>query len=441
MHRLVALPIVVALSIALAPLPLAALDPGPEIWVDGPEEEQPGVDPNFPDVAVDEAGRRIYVWKDFLGTSDRNDIYLRRFDAGGSPLESPQRVNTLTDDDQTWPRVAVAPDGSFLVVWQSREHDADVKNTRFWVRSQAFESDGSPMGSEQLLSELSSGEGVDIHADVAALRSSDGTSAGYVVVWMSKNSTADDTNRSIQGRRVSATGATIGSQFQVNSDSSPNQRHPAITELGDGGFLVVWVDPQELMGRRFDGVGAPEGPDFQISTAFSGQKIDPDAAIGSGDQVLVAWMDAEAGLEGREIRARLLEGDLTFQGPDFRVNTLTTDEQSGPRVADLGSAGFLVAWQSESSVGADGDASIQARVITGPDQFDGPQLQLNVYETGAQEFLGAFGRDGLAAVAWQSSGNDEVPVEPNITSRHIEICLFCDGFESGGTSRWSASTD
>ena len=63
-------------------------------------------------------------------------------------------------------------------------------------------------------------------------------------------------------------------------------------------------------------------------------------------------------------RARLLSLVLTFLpaaawpqgnpvGPEFRVNTYTTDIQAGVSVASIGGGTFVVAWQSQ---GQDGSA-------------------------------------------------------------------------------------
>ena len=102
----------------LLPIPALAThaggDNGGEIWVDGPADVQPGVGPNRADATIDNLGRSIYVWATFISTSNRNDVYLRHFDAAGNPLTDPIQVNTLTDDDQFFPRVAVSADNSSL---------------------------------------------------------------------------------------------------------------------------------------------------------------------------------------------------------------------------------------------------------------------------------------------------------------------------------------
>lgn len=122
---------------------------GYDIWVDGPDEVQPGVGRNFPDAAVDPSGNLVFVWSAFSAAGgNRNDIFMRRFDAEGTALADPVMVNTTFDDDQSLPRIAISNDGSFLVIWQSDEEDPDLGIDREFLRSQAFDAKGDALGTE-----------------------------------------------------------------------------------------------------------------------------------------------------------------------------------------------------------------------------------------------------------------------------------------------------
>jgi len=415
-----------------------AIDAGSEIWVDGPENVDLLGDDDFPDVGVDESGRRIYVWTNFFPTNpERGEIALRRFDSDGNPLEDPRVINTTSDNTQDHPRVAVAGDETFLVAWESEEFDPDDSTNRRFVRSQLFAASGTTSGPEQLLS-ISSGDGAPISVDVAALRVADGSSGGFVAVWDSFNTDgSDNSGSSIQAQMISAAGVPNGDQFEVNTTFPGSQRDAAVAELADGGFLVVWSDPG-VQGRRYSDAGAPAGPQFQINTEYAGVGLEADVAIGWDGVIAVVWEDSDEPGDSEEIRARLYDSDLSPLGPDFRVNTLLTGDQKFPRIGDYGPMGFLVTWQSASSVGTDTTESIQARLVTGPNQFDGPQVQFNVYETSIQDTPATHGWYGRLGSAWQSDGNDQdpPPTDDHITGRHIEYCLFCDDLEWGSTWRW-----
>ncbi len=420
------------------------IDAGPEIWVDGPEDKQLGNDRLHPGVGVDELGRTAFVWEVTDATGGAGvDVFLRRFDSDGNSLEDPIFVNTLTEDDQRYPKVAFASDGSFLVVWQSWEPNIAMTADRPYVRSQAFDANGNSVGSEQLLSMLSTERPGDIRADVAALRNRNGTPAGYVVVWESNESNGTDTGVNIQGRLVSAQGVAQGAQFQVNKQVNQAQSDCAVAELPDGGFLVVFEDvPLQLQGLRFDSGGAPVGSQFKISTSYDQAHDNADVALGWNGVVAVVWEDDEEAGDGTEIRARLFDSTLNPLGPDFRVNDLATDGQILPQVADLGPRGFLVTWESDTSNGDDNDgASVQVRIITGPNAFEGPQEQFNIWTNVNQNFPASGGWYGRTGSAWRSNGNATLPGQDNITGRQIGHCLHCDDFEWGSDWRWPTKVE
>ena len=398
-----------------------------ELWIDGGADVRPGAIPSNPDVAIDSSGRSIFVWNSF--TSTRNEIYLRLFDTNNSPLGDPVLVNTLVESDQDRPRVAVSSDNSFLVIWQSYESNPNAPGFVNWVRSQAFDADGIRNGDEQLVSSHPSGEIAEISADVAALR--DG---GYIVTWKSSDSEGNDVN--IWARRLGADGVPLADPFVVNSTIGQSEDQPTVTELSDGGFLVVWARP-DIHGRRFMADGTPVGEDFEIDTFAGGYEIDPDAVLHSDGRVLVVWSDEDRfGIE-RFTRARLFSDQLVPQGDDFPLNTLKVNLNAHPRAGDYGSAGFFVVWEGLESAGDDNDPnSIQGRIVTGSNQFDGPQFQLNVWGTGSQEFPGIGGRNDRIGIAWDSDGNPEYHPDTDdevITGQFWSVCgIFCDGFEANG---------
>jgi hypothetical protein len=352
---------------------------------------------------------------------------MRRIDYARNPVGDPIKINTLDEDDQLNARIAVSSDGSFLVIWQSDEFDPDFGASgavRRWVRSQAFDVNADPVGTEQLISTVSTKDAVDVHADVAAL-----TGGGYVVVWQHNGPLGSDTNRNVQARLIGTNGVPSGAQFVANSSIGVSETSPAVTELADGGFLIIWTT-QDVMGRRFSADGTPVGNDFQISTDLEGAELDPDAARGADGRILVVWADAEGPGDDYEIRARMLSSSLSFLGDDFRVNTLIEDLQRPVRVGSYGAAGFLVAWESTGSVGGDAEPnSIQGRIVTGNNQFHSDQFQLNVYTVGSQTTPAVGGWGDRVAVAWRSPSHFDT-TDDGIIGQTWSLCgIFCDGFE------------
>jgi len=402
---------------------------GGEIWVDGPGDVQPGSDPNHPDAAIDNLGRSIFVWDGTPASTDK-EVFLRIFPADGSSPGDPVQVNSLVENNQHFPRVAVSGDGSFLVVWLSAERPEPEDNFfRNVVRSQAFDVDAKPVGVERLLSTLDPLLTTDNKVDVAAL-----PDGGYIVVWRSSQTLdpAPVNGTTIQARRIGANGVPLAGQFQVNStNTNASESFPAVSELADGGFLVAWTTPQ-VHGRRFAADGIPDGDDFQINTFTSGTERETDVVLHEDGRVLVIWKDDgdSGGDDGNEIRGRLYSPELASQGVDFRINGLVAGEQNRPRVANYGRGGFFVVWESAVSAGNDNDSqSIEGRIVTGSNQFAGSEFQLNNWITGAQQFPGIGGKNDRVAVGWHSKSNPDT-TNNVINGQFWSICgIFCDGFE------------
>lgn len=405
------------------------VEPGSELWVDGPLDVKPGDQPLTTDADVDYRGRQVFVWDSDSAEATEHAIFLRVFDAGGSSLVGPVQVNTYDDSDQFSPRVAVSDDGSFLVVWDSREPPAPGEPLEPIIRSQAYDAEGQPVGAEQVLSTLPTGGGWVPSAAVAAL-----PGGGYIAVWRSRTTpNAEELGTSIQGRLIAANGLPVGGQFQVDSainDASEND--PSVTALADGGFLVVWSSRPNIWGRRFEADGTPATDDFQIHTYDSGNNRDQtDVALNENGRVLVVWRDLEDNLTDGEIRGRLYSPELVAQGSDFRINSYMSDEQSRPSVSNYGDTGFfVVVWMSQGSIGSDAEPeSIEGRVVSGSNAFATPQFLVNAYTPTAQTVPAAGGRDDWVAVAWRSASNEEV-MRAVIMGQLWDICgIFCDGFE------------
>lgn len=399
-----------------------------EIWIN--KSADPDSDPNNPHAAVDPSGRSIFVW-DGTPSSTRKEIFLRIYPADGGAPGDPVQVNTLVENAQHAPRIAVRNDGSFLVVWNSDEPFNPPEQTflREMVRSQAFDANGNPIGGEQLLSTLKPGLATG-HTYVSPTVLTNGD---YMVVWRSsKTPEVDDTSVTIQGRRVGADGQPIDGQFQINSTkSSAGEHYPAVTHLVDGGFLVAWTYAKEVYGRRFAANGMPLGDDFQINTLAAGATSWTELATNEDGRVIVVWEDAEeSGENGTEIRGRMFSPDLDALGNDFRINTLIAENQEEPAVASYGESGFFVVWHSWTSAGPDSEPrSIEGRIVSGNNEFASGQFLVNKWTETSQHIVGIGGRNGRAAIAWHSQSNPET--SNNVINGQLwSICgIFCDSFE------------
>ncbi len=126
--------------------------------------------------AMDSAGNLILVWQSDGQDGDGAGIYAQRYGANGEALGGEFRVNSITDGDQTGPRVATDDQGGFLVAWTSQDEDGNG------IYAQRYDAQGIPQGSEFRVNELASGSQQLSSVDAEA-------AGGYIVRW-----TVEDSN-------------------------------------------------------------------------------------------------------------------------------------------------------------------------------------------------------------------------------------------------------
>ena len=108
------------------------------------------------------------------------------------PLGDDFQVNDYTTGDQVGSAVAVAQDGSFVLVWESEQPGGAYTE----VMARRFDVDGTP-GAELQVNTYT--RGYQREADVVA------GSDGFFVVWKT-NLDGDDSGDSLLGRRLDASG-------------------------------------------------------------------------------------------------------------------------------------------------------------------------------------------------------------------------------------------
>jgi hypothetical protein len=270
-----------------------------------------------PAVATDADGSFVVVWHSFFSESGY-DVQGQRFAADGDPLGSEFKVNQHTTGVQAHPDVAMAGDGSFVVVWQSSESPTDPADRS--VQARRFDAAGAPLGAPFQVNGYTTG---NQHLPAVAL-ADDGR---FFVVWESAGSAGGDIfEQSVQGRRFAADGSPLGAEFQVNSYTTGDQAGADVAAVEGGGFVVTWH-----------------------STGSGG---DPD----------------------RSVQAQRFRPGGDRLGTQFQVNRFTTGHQESAAAAPTTSdGGFVVTWQSVGSFGDDPapSVSIQGQRFPGPLFVDG----------------------------------------------------------------------
>jgi hypothetical protein len=195
-----------------------------------------------PAIAVASDGQFVVAWQSLGQDGDGWGVYLRRFAADGRGLSGEVRVAETTVGDQLAPALGIAPDGRFVVAWNSFGQDGD----RDGVFARLFSRDGTAASGEVAVNVTTAGR-----QSLAAAAFLDG---GPLVVW--RSSEGDGSGAGVFARSLAADGRALGGETRINQTTSGNQTQPAVARLAADRAAVVWAsegidgDGLAVMARR-----------------------------------------------------------------------------------------------------------------------------------------------------------------------------------------------
>jgi hypothetical protein len=271
-----------------------------------------------PDVAVDARQRSVVVWADDTDGNGYFQIKARGF-FGRKPRFSQRTVNRVARGQQTAPRVAMAPDGFFVVVW---EDDADGDGfTNLHMRG--FHEDGSERWRQRRVHVNTSGQ-------QRRPRIAMGPWGDFVVVW------EDDRD-------------------------------------GNGHFQIRM--------RAFTAEGNEKFAERTVNASAAGQQLEPDVAVDAAFRPVVVWSDDRDQNGVFQIRCRGFESDGS--GRLWRVReegetvlkaeqTVNTDEQGQQRravIAMEAKGRFVVSWADRPNRGAAAQIFVRGFEADGSERF------------------------------------------------------------------------
>ncbi|MBZ0101859.1 MAG: right-handed parallel beta-helix repeat-containing protein [Thermoanaerobaculia bacterium] len=346
-----------------------------------------------PDVAMAPDGSFVVVWQSagsFEGDVGQS-IQVRRFDRAGQPMGAREwQVNSLTSVFQSHPRVAMDFEGNFVVVWDST---TSVGNDTSFASIQArrFRADGTALDEQQFQVNTYTTDD-QTYPDVIVHPEGE-----FVVVWQSFGSPGDDQSfYSTLARRFAATGEPLDAvEFQVNSYTANSQLAPAVAVLPGGGFVVIWQSDDDGGGfgrsvkvRRFGAEGNPIDPENRVDTLEGLFRYEPAIASDPAGGFVAVWPTLAGSPGGFEyhVNARRYRPDGTpVSQSEQPMSVRTALPRNRPAVGVGPNGDFVVAWQGYHSLPDDEFIGINARRVRHDDSIvEAEELQLNAYTTEAQ---------------------------------------------------------
>lgn len=391
-------------------------------------------------VAVNDDGSFMVVWNSSgFGSYDSN-IQARRFDSKSMPLGGDFRVDANTTGRHFQPHVAAAPNGDLVVVW-SQSSDADGSGVERSIQARQFLSNGSPIGGQFQINSPTLND--NFRPRVAV--SSEGD---FIVVWTTESSVGDDSDEwSVQGRRFSSAGTSLGDQFQINTLTTDRQRDPSLAINPDGNFLVAWQSNfvgegqfgSEVRVQQFRPDGSRLGQEFPVSSDDLGYKGNTDIAVNPEGDFTVIWSDSPDVLpECHSLESRRVFSNGSFAGAPRELVELSNTCKYSPKIKHESNGGFVIVWSNDDSSDSDPFGrrfNADGEPLTDPFPIGPTNAYQSRIDIGMDE-------DDNFVVVWDGSPfvpNDEEPIGIYAQRFCGLDCLLFDGFESGDTSAWSTT--
>ncbi len=402
-------------------------------------------------------GGFVVSWTDDNGAPDDTDgssVKAQIFDASGNKIGSEFLVNTQTVNNQLQPAVTALSNGGFVISWE----DISGPDGNLNVRAQIFDATGSFVGTEFLINTITEGE--QYEPSITSL-----PNGGFVVSWFDYSGALDDpTIGNIKAQIFSAAGAKVGTEFLVNEQMAQIQGSPAVSGLPGGGFVISWQDFSGTLGdssyssikaQRFDASGAKIGSEFRVNTETLSSQYMPNITTLSNGNFVVSWLDYSKTLgdtSSPSVKAQIFDASGGKIGGEFLVNTQTEGYQFSSTITSLTTGGFVVAWHGyylASEAGDNDGSSVIAQVFDASGQKVGGELLVNTQTNGDQlePTITALANGGFA-VTWEDNGvtpgslgvikaqifNPPVNTPPTLTIGAQSVQLVEAGTSVAGTS-------
>lgn len=375
-------------GVALAAMALAQGPVGEEFVVN----TTTAGDQDGPKVAMAPDGRFVAVWQE-------PEIRARLFDAAGQPIGDDFQVNADATGEQRAPAVAMHDDGSFLVTWRDLGSGYEAR---------LFDAAGTPMTGDLSLDSQGFSGSVDTRSD-----------GGFVIAY---TGTEDGLYDFVAHRRLDASGVPVGDRFfapfttfeypwRTKVRANPSDEYVV---LWDSSFASTYVNPHQAD-------GSPNGPSLRLPYARNS-----DVSVADDGSFWLVWNEFKA-LESTLSRHH---PDGSREGPDFVLGA-TRGYGLGIALARDPEGQALAAWTSTDD--------LRVRALHADATPIGSGVRLNADLGGDERGLVlAADASGRAVALWSTLGTlGDDTGDRSIHARFLRFPLFSDGFESGDLSRWT----
>lgn len=236
----------------------------------------------FPSVAAADAGQFIIVWTAWHDAAAWNgDVYAQWYDPLGNPTGGAYCVNLDTTGAQYNPRIAMASNGRFVIVWAQRL--SGIAH----IFARVFDAAGQSLGPEFQVSQEPLDSGYMDRPDVAIRE--DGA---FMVVWHAPDG---DGHYDVHARGYDSSAMPQSDEFMVNQRYGlEDHKHPDVDALINTSFGIVWQSNRLASNDLYYRVYALNGisyiPEETITNA-SGDQTTAALVTDGYQNRLCVWQD------------------------------------------------------------------------------------------------------------------------------------------------------
>jgi Bacterial Ig domain/Putative Ig domain len=338
-------------------------------------------------VAVAGDGSYVVVWSSLNQDGSGQGVYFQRFHATGTAITGELRANETPTNDQQWAHVASAPDGSFVVTWTSNQSgNEDVYFRR-------FAANGTALTGELLANDTTTG--IQKNSSIAMEDNGD-----FVVTWQGQGPL--DAN-GIHFRRFNADGnAKDTTDKLANTNGTNSETDPVIAMQQSGAFVIGWLNEttNKIHFNRFNSAGS----------AISGGQIDnvlavsSDLAVASDSDGNFTFVYRDNGI-GPGVWRRGYNADGTQQ---YGYLQLSIGDAASPSIDMADDGTHVVTWHKSGGAGLD----VFAQKFNADGSISGGVFQVNVTSAGTQwkSSIAVLDPENFVVV-WSGNGNQSGEVD------------------------------
>ncbi|MDM7971667.1 MAG: T9SS type A sorting domain-containing protein [candidate division Zixibacteria bacterium] len=371
-----------------------------------------------PRVAVAANGTFAVVWSDRrLGAN--GDIFIQCFDSAGARLGGNRRVS---DDPvgsaKAQPAVAADYAGRFVVAWLDYRGGFPIDPQ---VYLQRFSGAGTPLGGNVRIT------------DTIAIRQAPDlafSSWGGVLVWGEYSGG----HWGILGKRIDTAGNVTGPLWRANTVLDSARHAPRVACSPRGWFVVAWQDKRfghhDIFVQRFDAAGQRVGPNVKVNAdAGSAEQTAPDVAADGAGRFTVVWTDYRNGTGNPDIYAARFDTTMTPLTANLRLNSVGTNPvQRGAAIGADRMGNTVIVWGDSTTSGwdvigqmVDADGVVREANFAGSTATAGNQYNPDAAADGAYRYV--VWTDQREDVAWDIFASVKRYNSPGLTVTPLDLAF------------------